>query len=324
MRFLLFFFAVLIPSMGFGQTAKSGKGVDRKTLVGQKIPGYTHKKIEGFDCLVHEEVLKNNDDSKWERSPLDVLELELGTVSRVLPKKVENVLHSVVVWIEWHDTQDRDIQTSVAKYYGVSGGSRLGWSLAEKKHPGKANNVEVISMKSLTEEHQPKQKFDRCVLLHEFAHAIHFHIVGPNNPIVGQTYAKAIQRGLYDSARDVNDRVIRPYARTSEQEYFAELTCNYLNKLHYFPFTRDELKKHDADGYSMMEKTWGKPETIEKQIRQENELAAGIKLNAARKLLAEKKLADAKATLTKIMDWFPKSAAAKDAAKLLEKTNEGK
>lgn len=322
MRSFLMMAVALLPSVTWGQSVKSGKGVDRKTLVAQKIPGYTHKKIEGFDCLIHDEVLRNNDDSKWERSPLDVLELELGTVSRVLPKKVENVLHSVVVWIEWHDTQDRDIQTSVAKYYGVSGGSRLGWSLTEKKHPGKANNVEVISMKSLTEEHQPKQKFDRCVLLHEFAHAVHFHIVGPNNPIVGQTYARAMQRGLYDSAKDVHDRIIKPYARTSEQEYFAELTCNYLNKLHYFPFTRDELKKHDADGYSMMEKTWGKPETIEKQIRQENELAAGARLTAAKKLIADKKTAEAKAALTKIIDWFPKSTTAKEAGKLREKLND--
>jgi hypothetical protein len=74
---------------------------DRKTLIEKKIPGYTLRKIEGFDCLIQEEVIRNNDDVKWKRKPLDVLELELGTVLRVLPKKVETLLKTIVVWVEW-------------------------------------------------------------------------------------------------------------------------------------------------------------------------------------------------------------------------------
>jgi hypothetical protein len=291
---------------------------DRKNLLANVAPGYTHKKIEGFDCLIHDEVFKNNDDSKWERKPLDVLEYELGTVGRVLPKKVETILHTIIVWVEWHDIDDPDIDTSVAKYYGLFGGSRAGWSLSNRKHPGKANNTEIISMKSLTGEHQPGVKFDRCVLLHEFAHAVHFHIVGTNNQVVDQTYRKAMQRKLYDSAKDVNDKMIKPYAATNDREYFAELTCAYLNKLHYFPFARDDLKTHDPDGYKMMEKVWGKSDKIDSQIKIENEVAATTRLQKAKLLLADKKTVEGQVALKKIVDWFPKTAAAKDAAKLIK------
>ena len=283
------------------------------------MPGYQHKKIEGFDVLVHDDVLAHNDDSEWKRKPLDVLELELGTVSRVLPKKVETILHNVVVWVEWEDKDDPDFGKAVAKYYGLFGGSLTGWSLSNKKHPGKANNAEVIDMKSLTKEHQPEQKSERCVLLHEFAHAVHFHIVGSNNAIVMQTYNLAMGRKLYDTAKDVNGRTIKPYASANDHEYFAELTCCYINKLHYFPNTRDDLKSHDKDGYAMMEKVWGKADKLDATIKAEHEKAAMDRLAKAKGLALNQKKPDAIVALKKLIDYFPKTPSAKEAKVLLEK-----
>ena len=280
MKYLTMLTLITFASSSFGQTPKhdpkpkAPKGVDRKSLLAGKIPGYQLKKIEGFDVLVSDEVIKNNDNSEWKRKPLDVLELELGTVARVLPKKVETVLRSVVVWVEWEDKDDPDFGRAVAKYYGLFGGNLAGWALSKNKHPGKANNVEIVDMKSLAKEHQPDQKFERCVLLHEFAHAVHFHIVGSNNQIVAQTFNKAMARDLYESAKDVNGRTIKPYARTNDHEYFAELTCCYINKLHYYPNTRDDLKSHDPDGFKLMEKVWGKGDKLDATIRSENDKAA--------------------------------------------------
>jgi hypothetical protein len=305
--------------------SKPPKAVDRKSLLAGKIPGYQFKKIEGFDVLISDEVIKNNDNSEWKRKPLDVLELELGTVSRVLPKRVETVLRSIVVWVEWEDRDDPDFGGAVAKYYGLFGGNLAGWALSKNKHPGKANNVEIIDMKSLAKEHQPDQKFERCVLLHEFAHAVHFHIVGANNQIVAQTYNKAMARDLYESAKDVNGRTIKPYARTNDHEYFAELTCCYINKLHYYPNTRDELKAHDPDGFKLMEKVWGKGDKLDVLIKNENDKAALDRLSKAKALAIEKKKPEAKLLLNKIVEYFPKSPAATEAKKLLEKWDrEGK
>ena len=56
-------------------------------------------------------------------------------------------------------------------------------------------------MRSLTREHQPGVKVDRCVLLHEMVHAVHFQVFGSQNQIIRATYRQAMERHLYDEAR---------------------------------------------------------------------------------------------------------------------------
>ncbi len=295
------------------------KPVDRKKLLSNSVPGYTLKKIEGFDVLVNDDVLKHNDDAEFKRKPLDVLELELGTVVRVLPKKVEKALTSIVIWAEWDDETDPDYGKAVAKYYGVSGGLQM-WSLSNNKNPGKANNVEIVSMKSLTEEHQPEVKAERCVILHEFAHAVHFQVIGNGNDSVRTTFNSAMDRGLYNESKSVTGKTVtKPYASTNDHEYFAELTCCYMDKLHYFPFNRDDLKKHDPNGYKLMESVWGKADKLDAQVKAENAKAADARVQKAKNLLAERKKDEAKKLLERVVEVFPKTAGAAEAKKMLEK-----
>lgn len=294
------------------------KAVDRKKLLSNPVPGYTLKRVEGFDVLVHDDVLKHNDDAEFKRKPLDVLELELGTVARVLPKRIEDRLKGVVVWVEWDDKSDPDYGTAVAKYYGTFGNRTL-WAAEKNKHPGKANNVEIVSMKSLTKEHQPDVKLERCVILHELAHAVHFQAVGQHSPQVAATFHQAMDRKLYDTAKDVYEKEIQPYARTNEFEYFAEITCAYLDKLHYFPNTRDDLKKHDPTGYKLMEAVWGKAKDIDAAVKREAERAAGDRVLKARQLLGDRKKDEAVKLLERVVDQLPNTAGAKEAKKLLER-----
>src|SRR5262245_34438974 len=308
----------IITGPAVAQTAKS-KPVDKKKLLANPVPGYTLKKIEGFDVLVHEKVLTHNDDADYKRKPLDVLELELGTVVRVLPKKVEQALTGVLIWAEWDDEADPDYGRAVAKYYGVSGGLSF-WSLSTNKHPGKANSVEIVSVKSLTEEHQPTVKAERCVILHEFAHAVHYQVIGTRNDGVRAAYTAAMDRKLYDESMDVAGKVVRkPYASTNDHEYFAELTCCFMDKLHYFPFTREDLKAHDPNGYKLMEAVWGKADKLDAQIKAENAKAADARVQKAKNLLAEKKKDEAKRLLERVVDLFPKTPGAGEAKKMLEK-----
>jgi hypothetical protein len=66
------------------------------------------------------------------------------------------------------------------------------------------------------------------------------------------------------SASDRMCRVSRPYARTNANEYFAEISCAYLDRCNRYPHTADELKELDPTGYKVMEKVWGKQENIAK------------------------------------------------------------
>jgi hypothetical protein len=293
---------------------------DKKKLLAGPVPGYKHRNIEGFDVLLHSKVLEHADDAKYKRKPLDVLELELNTITRSLPPNTVQLLRSIIIWVEWDDTEDPDYNAAVAKYYGVWGDRAL-WSLRNDKHPGKANNIEIISLKSLTREHQPGVKLERCVILHELSHAVHLHIYKPNNPYIKAAYTQAMERKLYDEAEDVYGKKRRPYARVSEKEYFAELSCAYLNKLHYYPFNSDDLKKHDPMGYKMMEATWGTHKQIDASVKIENEKAASRRLEKAKGMRQNKKTEEARAALGKLIEFYPTSKAATEAKALQEKWN---
>jgi hypothetical protein len=44
---------------------------------------------------------------------------------------------------------------------------------------------------------------------------------------------------------------------TNAMEYFAEATEAYFARNDFYPFDRDELKKHDPEMYALVEKLWG-------------------------------------------------------------------
>lgn len=303
------------PSATRPKAPPAGKPNFRKLLSGP-VPGYTYRRIEGFHVLLHQSVLDHNADAPYKRKPLDVLEGELCTIVRSLPTRAVAVLQTVPIWVEWHDETDPSLGRAVAKYYSAPGGAVL-WKLADNKNPLKANCIEVIDMKSITAEHQPGIKLERCVMLHELAHAVHGHIFGDKNVVIESTYRQAMTRHLYDKAKDVYGRELPPYARVSGHEYFAELSCAYLNKLHYFPFNRADLKKHDPEGYKLMTKVWGTPRQLMAGGRANAEKAATKKLAAARQLRAKSKTDEAHRMLVSLVTNYPDTKAAVTARKML-------
>jgi hypothetical protein len=239
---------LLCPASWAADKDKPSTGKARPGKAVLEIPGYTIRKIQGFQLIVNNEVLQENDKSELERKPLDVLELELKTLADIMPRRALNALRNVLVWVEWDEKQAMGNGRKglpLAIYYG---GHQL-QLLQEGKHPLKAKNVTILRMKSLTEEHQPKRDSGRCVILHEIAHAVHDRVIGTDNPDIKAAYSQAMQRKLYDSTM---------YASTNEKEFFAELTCAYFDQLNYFPNKRADLKKHDPVTYQVMEQVWGK------------------------------------------------------------------
>lgn len=231
---------LLLPALALAQPKDKPTPLD-------KIDGYKRHTVEGFTLLVSDEVAKA-DVSQFDRKPIDVLELELKMIVKIMTTKQVDVLRKLPVWVEWDEamkmSNGRD-GSALAVYYGGHQASLL----QEGKQPLKAKTVTVLRMKSLTAEHQPKNDSGRCVLLHEFAHAVHDQLLGYDNAGVKAAYAQAMERKLYDKAQ---------YVSTNEAEFFAELTCAYFDQLHHYPKTRDDLKKHDPVTFKLMEAVWGK------------------------------------------------------------------
>ncbi len=210
--------------------------------------GYKKDNLRGFTLYFSDEVLNQDRASSLDRKPLEALERELIIVETVLPADKVKKLKAVPIWVEWNEhlaMKNGRSGQAVAVFYGGHQATLLG----SESNPLKSNAVTILSLKSLTAEHQPKTDSGRCVTLHEFAHAFQHHFLGDNNILISSTYRQAMERKLYDPGL---------YVATNDHEYFAELTCAYLDRLHYFPRTREELKKHDPKAYQLMEKLWGK------------------------------------------------------------------
>jgi hypothetical protein len=219
-------------------------------LLKEIVPGYETREIDGFKMLLSTLAIKEGrrDGGK----AFNALVTEFDGLVEVLPPKVLVPLRRVLVWIEW-DNVDRSNPRVLAKYYGGSI-----WTLDGHDHHLKSYAIEVLSLKNLAFQKSLSADRSHLVLLHEMAHAVH-HVFVPNgfdNPGVIFAYNQAMDRRLYDRVQTAGGGIDRAYAATNQVEYFAELTCAYLDRCNYFPFDRKDLKEHDPTGYQLMEGLW--------------------------------------------------------------------
>jgi hypothetical protein len=280
-----------------------GRAAAKNVKEVEPVPGYKYREIDGFRLLVNNTVLEQNEKSTQRRKPMDTLELELAMIARDLPPKAVTVLRLIPTWVEWHASDG-----NVVAQYRSGNKPNKRYRYESLEHAVKSNCVEIVRMDSLTAEHQGDQH--RCVLLHEFTHAVHHHLFDYDNPTIKAAYAHAKSQGLYAGQ----------YAATNEREYFAEISCAYFGHLHYRPKTREELQTYDPTGYRMMELTWGTPEEIERAQKPEREKNAMFRFNAAKKLLRDKQRKhEALSDLRTVIKEYPNTRAAKEAKKVLDK-----
>lgn len=220
------------------------------------IPGYYARKIHGFNVLISRMAYDQSDE--MDRRPIGYLETEFARIAELLPPDQLKVMARRPIWVEWDHTVPRNVRT-----YGIYYGS-LGESLAERGvDPRKAKCVCLLSLKTAYKL-RTEGKSVRLVILHELAHAVHDqHLGGSDNTVITNAYEQAKARGLYSEVRHIDQTVGVGYAARNEAEYFAELTCAYLDRLDYTPVNRAELKEHDSVGYELMAGTYGTPAQIE-------------------------------------------------------------
>ena len=134
-----------------------------------------------------------------------------------------------------------------------------GWLRDNGRDPAMARGVEFTNVRIFEAEVNRMPWF----VLHELAHAYHDRELpkGFGNPEIAAAYARAKESGKYDKVERHfgNGRpntFEKAYAMTNPMEYFAETTEAYFGRNDFFPFTRDELKKHDPDMFELLGKLW--------------------------------------------------------------------
>ncbi len=135
-----------------------------------------------------------------------------------------------------------------------------GWLRNNGRDPVMAQAVEFSGVHDFEAEMRRMPNF----ALHELAHAYHFRSLpdGFGNAEIKAAYQRAKQAGLYDRVERTlgngkPNTFERAYGITNPMEYFAETTEAYFSRNDFFPFTREELVRHDPEMHELLEKLWG-------------------------------------------------------------------
>lgn len=201
---------------------------------------YARREIQGYTVLVNPEVDKHPEEAK---AAFAELESQLKKINEVVPEKPLAKLKKFKIWVEWQVKKNGAAET----HHSVE------WLKDHGYNPDKVAGVEINNLKNFVAWSQKTQPW---MMLHELAHAYHFHVLGEEFAPIQDAYKQAMERKLYDSVDYVLGGKQKAYAATDAAEYFAELSEAYFGKNDFFPFTRDELEKHDPVGFEMMKKAW--------------------------------------------------------------------
>ncbi|MCE9530455.1 MAG: hypothetical protein K8T89_04890 [Planctomycetes bacterium] len=236
----------LAAESGIAQAPKD-KSIASKGKKVDSLPGFKKFIIDGFTVLVRDDVLKEQDNTSYKRKPLECLEVELKLISRVMTKQqADTIRNNVQLWVEW-DVREQMSNGRAGNAYGLYLGTHPR-PIIIGKDPVYVSGVRILQMQGVTKRHQTEEAHD-SVFLHEFAHAFHDLVLGYENQAIKDAFRQAMERKLYEKST---------YLTTNEKEFFAELTCAYLDSLHQFPHNREELKKHDPASFKMLESMWGR------------------------------------------------------------------
>ncbi len=212
-----------------------------------KVAGRQTKKIEGWTLLISDELFEK-DKAATDRA-LELLTVQLQEIVRVVPADAVVELRKVPLWFspEYPDVKPR------AEYHPGAG-----WLRENKRDPAMEKAIEFTNVRIFERETKRMPNF----ALHELAHAYHDRVLakGFGNDEIKAAFEKAKAKGLYDLVEqrfgDGRSAKVKAYAITNPMEYFAECSEAFFSTNDFFPFTREQLAKHDPEMTETLKKLW--------------------------------------------------------------------
>lgn len=215
-----------------------------------KATGRQTKMIEGWTLLISDELLEK-DKAATERA-LELLTVQLQEIVRVVPAAAVVELRKVPLWFtpEYPKVQPR------AEYHPGAG-----WLRDNKRDPAMEKGIEFTNVRIFERETKRMPN----LALHELAHAYHDRVLakGFGNADLKAAFEKAKEKGVYERVEqrfgDGRSANVRAYSMTNPMEYFAECSEAFFSTNDFFPFTREQLAKHDPDMFTLLKSLWGEP-----------------------------------------------------------------
>lgn len=200
---------------------------------------------EGWIVYLHPALLEEMPEETAEM--LRLLDVQLDRVEKVVPAKALEHLRTVPIWIN----PPYDGKGGTAEYHPDAG-----WLKDNGRDPAMARCVEITNVKGFPQS-EVRMPY---VMLHELAHAYHHQVLTFEDPEVMKAFRRAVASGQYNEVRRwTGERFTtdKAYAMTNHKEYFAEVTEAFFGKNDFYPFTLDELKKHDPGIVPVLREKWG-------------------------------------------------------------------
>jgi hypothetical protein len=246
---------VLIGQAAF--PADSPKPPKVSTFAGQSNTEGIHGKItarhqtnsiEGWTVLVSEQLLKGEKEATTRA--LELLRVQLKEIVRVVPAPAVAKLREVTLWF----SPEYPGVTPRAEYHPGAG-----WLRDNGRDPAMVKAIEFTDVRNFESETKRMPNFT----LHELAHAYHDRVLagGFDNAQIKAAYERAKASGSYDKVErwfgnGRQNTLERAYAMTNSMEYFAETTEAFFSRNDFFPFTREELHRHDPEMEKLLERAW--------------------------------------------------------------------
>jgi putative heme-binding domain-containing protein len=209
---------------------------------------YEARTVRGWTVHLNRKLLAA--EARETAKALEFLDKQLEDITKVVPKAAVAKLQRVPLYF---NPEYPGVRPAAEYHPGAD------WLRKNGRDPDMARGVEFTNVRIYQQEVNRMPWF----VLHELAHAYHDRDLpkGFANPDIVAASVRAKESGKYDKVERHfgNGRpntVERAYAMTNPMEYFAEATEAYFGRNDFFPFTRDELKKHDPDMFALLGKLW--------------------------------------------------------------------
>jgi hypothetical protein len=203
---------------------------------------YATTRVAGWTVRVNRELLTSQ--SELGSNALALLAVKLREITNTIPPRAGAALQRVPIWLGVNDGH-----APCAEYHPSKD-----WLVNNGYNPDKANCVEIGNARKFI-DWTPRQPM---MLLHELAHAYHDQVLGFDDARIRQSFDRAKAARSYESVERNNGRSEKAYALTDHKEYFAEATEAYFGTNDFYPFTREELRKHDREIHDLLVEVWAK------------------------------------------------------------------
>ena len=230
------------------KTAIRQDAVARNEKAGTR-PIRENRTILGWQIHLHRDLLEK--ETTATAKALGLLEAQLAEIVRVVPAPAVAELQKVALYFN-------------PEYPGVGARAEYHpgaeWLKENGRDPIMVRGVEFTNVLRFGEETDRMPNF----VLHELAHAFHHRVLpmGYANPEIRLAYEAAKKGGGYEKVERRHGATSpntseRAYALTNPQEYFAETSEAFFSKNDFYPFTREELSKHDPGMAELLRDLWG-------------------------------------------------------------------